>query len=302
MRTQAAAGTFKTAALLLALCLAWAPAHPAWAQDTGSLFAEQLRTIELISSMESALFAASEAEKLAVMAEGAEESETYAEMTRSIAASLEKHRLELAAILNKAGQDNETALLNEFGKCWADYRKLDERILALAVKNTNLEAARLSHGKAREQLTKFREALALVAPGGDGREPDARIQILKDRAVIAAQDVQILQAPHIIEPEATSMDAFEARMTTAQAAGESALKELEGLVAGEDAKALGKARAAWDEYRRTTAGIVALSRENTNVDSLKLSLGRKRAATATCSEILTALKKTALERYAKATR
>ena len=52
---------------------------------------------------------------------------------------------------------------------------------------------------------------------------------------------------------------------------------------------LAAAKSAFDRFRTMNAEIVRLSRRNTNVRSLALSLGRKRTVTAECDDQLRAL-------------
>ena len=284
------------------LCLVCAQAKPALAESLESRYEEQLREIKLITSMESALFAASEAEKLAVMAETDEDSQTYADMARSIEDTIARSRQELSSLVQKEKLDKESALLTEFDACWQEFRKLDEEILNLAVKNTNLKAAQLSHGQAMALLGRLKETLRGITPEKDDPLRELRLQVLKDRVLLAVQQVQILQAPHIEESDPKKMDALEERIKALESRASKALEDMTALT-GENDKSLAQAASViLDEYTRTTAEIVTLSRQNTNVDSLKLSLGRKRAATASCSEILAALKKAAFDRSFKATR
>jgi hypothetical protein len=55
------------------------------------------------------------------------------------------------------------------------------------------------------------------------------------------------------------------------------------------------AGAAFARYLELQAQVLSLSRENTNVRSLSLSLGRKRAAQAICQDTLAALQEAILE-------
>jgi hypothetical protein len=59
---------------------------------------------------------------------------------------------------------------------------------------------------------------------------------------------------------------------------------------------LGEAVAALDRFADTHADIITLSRLNTNVRSLALTLGRKRTLTLACDDALAALEK-ALAKY-----
>jgi hypothetical protein len=53
---------------------------------------------------------------------------------------------------------------------------------------------------------------------------------------------------------------------------------------------------------KVTGEVISLSRENTNVKSLELSLGKKRMISAQCEETLSALQEAIRSRTFKATR
>ena len=82
-----------------------------------------------------------------------------------------------------------------------------------------------------------------------------------------------------------------------------ALQSLHALVDEPGKPFLDAAWAAYKDFQAIHAEIVALSRRNTNIRSLALSLGQKRKMTAQCQEVLAALQKTVQQSLAyKATR
>jgi hypothetical protein len=80
------------------------------------------------------------------------------------------------------------------------------------------------------------------------------------------------------------------------------LLNLKALIPEEKRVPLQEAETAYDEFSKVTAEVVDLSRQNTNIKSFELSLGRKRVATAECDEILLALLKVVQSKEFKATR
>ena len=66
--------------------------------------------------------------------------------------------------------------------------------------------------------------------------------------------------------------------------------------------ALGSARGELDRFAELQRQIVALSRRNTNVRSLAVTLGRKRRLTAACDETLAALQESLAKHAWRATR
>jgi hypothetical protein len=89
------------------------------------------------------------------------------------------------------------------------------------------------------------------------------------------------------------------------AAGADARKALDGLrrTLGVSASApLDAAAAALDRFMTVDAEIVKLSRQNTNVRSLSLALGRKRTVTGACDDELRALEEALSKHEFRATR
>ena len=86
-------------------------------------------------------------------------------------------------------------------------------------------------------------------------------------------------------------------MTAAAAVAGKALDELRVAVPPAALPELDAARAALARFMAIHGEIITLSRRNSNVRSLALSLGRKRTVTAACEEQLRALE-TALAQHA----
>ena len=119
----------------------------------------------------------------------------------------------LAQLLEAGGTQREKDLLAQFSKGFADFQRVDNDLLALAVKNTNIKAYGLAFGPAADALTEMNNALSrLVAKSATS--PDARtVALLAFGAQTAALRIQIMLAPHIAEESDVKMDAMEARMT-----------------------------------------------------------------------------------------
>ena len=110
-------------------------------------------------------------------------------------------------------------------------------------------------------------------------------------------EIQVLQAPHIAEPEDAVMTRVESEMDASASAAKKSLDELRAALAPAAAPQLDVASAALARFLSVHAEIIKLSRRNSNVRSLALSLGRKRTVTATCESRLQAFE-TALGRHA----
>ncbi len=192
-------------------------------------------------------------------------------------------------------------MLDEFGSRFAEYRALDRSILELAVENTNLKAQRLSFGPAQEAADAFRDSLEAVAPLAPAKDT-WRAKALVATAVASVREIQVLQAPHIAESDDAAMTRMEKRMATSEAAARGALEMLASLVPPASRPQLAAATAALDRFAGLNTQIIALSRRNTNVRSLALSLGKKRMLTAACEDSLRALQDALAKRGFSATR
>lgn len=244
---------------------------------------------------------AADAANRAVMADTDEASVAFARESEQATQAVQKDVDALGPILLDLGYSNETRLLEEFRSRFAEYHTLDVSILELAVENTNLKAQRLSFGPAQEAADALRETLEKVAP----LTPPANtwhVQALVATAVASVREIQVLQAPHIAESDEAAMTRMEKRMVTSEAAARSALEELASLVRPESRPQLAAATDALDRFRDLNAQIIILSRRNSNVRSLALSLGHKRTLTAACEDSLRALQNALAKRGFTGTR
>jgi hypothetical protein len=231
----------------------------------------------------------------AVMADTEESSVAFARETEQTTQLVQRDVDALKPILAGLGFSSEMHLLEEFQQRFSEYRALDTSILGLAVENTNLKAQRLSLGSGQQAADAFRDALDPIARSVSG-PGSARAAALAATAVAAVREIQVLQAPHIAEPDDEVMTRVETGMMTAETAARGALRELAGLVPSESRPRLTAATAALDQFMSVNAEIVSLSRRNSNVRSLALTLGQKRTLTARCEEPLHGLQDALAER------
>jgi len=108
--------------------------------------------------------------------------------------------------------------------------------------------------------------------------------------VAAVREIQALEAPHIAEAVDAAMTSLEQRMAAAEANARQSLKELATLRGAVAASQVSTASAALDRLMAVNAQIVDLSRQNSNVRSLALSLNQKRELVVPCEETLRALR------------
>ena len=116
------------------------------------------------------------------------------------------------------------------------------------------------------------------------------MKALAAAAVATVRELQVLQAPHIAEADDAVMARMEKRMATSEAAARSALEALASLVQPASRPQLAAATAALDQFIGVNAQITALSRRNTNVRSLAMSLNQKGKVTGACEDSVRALR------------
>jgi hypothetical protein len=244
---------------------------------------------------------AADATNLAVMADTDEASSEFAGQATERSHAVEKDAAALRPLLIGLMYSDELRLLDEFDKRFAEYGRLDRQILELSVENTNLKAQRLSFGPAQEAADAFHGSLEAIVDGA--RAGDAwQIRALAWRALAAVRDIQTLQARHIAEPTDDAMNRLEGKMTAAEDVARNALTALAPLLAPDAGSHMHAAQASLESFLDRNREIIALSRRNSNVRSLSLTLGEKRRLTAQCEDSLRALEEALAKRGFVATR
>ncbi len=111
-----------------------------------------------------------------------------------------------------------------------------------------------------------------------------------------------LHSFHIAEASDEKMDQIEMQMKAEENETSKSLDELTRIVGEKSRQALLQAKTAFTEFMEVTATVIKLSRQNSNIKSLELSLGRKRKVAAQCDEILVAFQDVVRNRTFRATR
>ena len=229
-----------------------------------------------------------DAANTAVMADTDEASITFAREAEQAKEKLQIDIDALKPLLERLKYSDEGRLLQEFVNRFSEYRELDRRILDLAVENTNLKAQQLSFGPAQQAVASFRDSLRSVVPLVPADK--WRVEAFVANAIGSVQEIQVLQAPHIANPDDAAMARMEKSMATSEAAARNALKTLSTLVDTKSQPRIASATAALDRFTAVNQQIISLSRRNTNVRSLALSLNQKRKVTSECENALHALR------------
>lgn len=263
-------------------------------QNPAEQLAFKASRVDLVSRMQSALASASEAEKSAVLAVTDEDSHTYAGQARAASAEVEQARRELGELLKTGGTQLEKELFKQFSELFSEFQRIDNELLNLAVRNTNVKAYSLAFGPAAAAVRDMNAALSRLIPAQAGSPEEKQVMRLAYGMEIASLRIQALIPPHIAEESDQKMDALEVQMSREDRQIRRNLDELTALPGLNQNADLAKAAAAYSRFSDTKTRILALSRENTNVKSLSISLDQKRKAMLLCQETLNQLQKAIL--------
>ncbi|MGD0016641.1 MAG: MCP four helix bundle domain-containing protein [Verrucomicrobiia bacterium] len=263
-------------------------------QDPAAQLAFKARRVDLVRRMQFDLASASESEKSAVLAITDQDSQTFADQARAASAKVEQERRELGELLTAGGTPGEKDLLAQFTGAFAEFQRIDNDLLALAVKNTNLKAYSLAFGPAASALNEMDAALSrLVAANTDSPEAKSMMLLAFGAQAIALR-IQTLLPPHIAEENDKKMDELEALMATEDAQVRKGLDGLAALPGFKSDPELATAMTRYAEFSKIKTQILALSRENTNVRSLSISLNQKRKVMLACQATLSTLQQVIL--------
>jgi hypothetical protein len=268
-----------SAALWLALALTIAGCS----REPG--FRRQAQKEAVIEAIRQTLLSSVEAEKSAVLATTDEESLQMARESQDLATKVERMRDELRTSIVLDGRPVELECLHIFEARWRELVEVDERLLALAVANTNLKAARLSAREGLAAIDRFVDALDQVQR--DSAAPETIRTV--GAASVAAMREQALLLIHIPTADDEEMTRLEQQMSMLSESVDRTLASLRADRALPKA-ALEAASSAWAEHRRITVEVLRLSRENSNVRSFDVSVHEKRKVTRECLDALAALR------------
>jgi hypothetical protein len=234
---------------------------------------------------------AEKASSRAVMADTDEASVAFVKEAQEATAAASKDLGQLGPLLKELRYSRESEALAAFQGHWSKFQKLEQDILGLAAENTNLKAQRLSFGPARDAADAFRDAVLAVVAATPGSEHCSAAE-LGQTAIAAMREIQVLQAPHIAEADDAAMTRMEHEMAALEQKARDALSALSKLGGGSTGPGAEQASASLDRFKKVSSEIVGLSRRNTNVRSLALSLRQQPTLAAACDESLRTLQQT----------
>jgi len=247
-------------------------------------FVQRAEGRRLLAQMRVDLAQASDASDRAVLADTDDASIQFARQARTATDAVAAALPQLATRLAERHAEQLTRLRD----CLERYRQVDGQVLTLAVENTNLKAQRLSFVPVRQAADQFVASLDGAAAAA-GTTPNCQVQREVARAALAVREIQVLQAPHIAEPNDAEMDRLEKAMAARRVTARAGLATLSSAAGPRARAALDAALKELDRFDQLTEQLIALSRQNTNVRSLQLALRQTPALTTACDQSLAAL-------------
>lgn len=218
-----------------------------------------------------------EAAGRAVMATTEESAQQAAASARQATAQTDATWGQLLPILESLGYRPEMEIAARFQQTFGELKAQDDEVLTLAVESSNLKAQRLSFNDARQEADAVMSALQRAVPAGASAEAKLAAAAVREQVL----QIQAVQPRHIWEVTDERMTELEAEMATASRDGREALRRL-GAALPRSGAAMADATAALDRFDSLNQEIVRLSRRNSNVRSLALTLGQRRVLAARC--------------------
>jgi hypothetical protein len=244
---------------------------------------------------------AAEASNRAVMVPNGEAAQAAGKEAER-ARKLLEHDLDLIeALLHELNYSEELTLVRRVRDALAAYEAQEVSILALAREKTNRKALELSFGEGAQAADAFRQALSQLSATAKGKTA-AAVQLLCANAALGVREMQLLEAPHILEGEDEIMEQLEQRMEGPLAETRRAMAALATNPTPDARPLIDPANAALTHFLELHADVLALSRRNTDVQALALSLEQKRTFQSSCQEALAALNDAMEHRAHPATR
>jgi hypothetical protein len=266
--------------------------------DSHLILTDQASARSAAARLETSFSRGNEAAHRAVLADTDDQSAAAVKEAEQATQVAQQAVDQLRPLLVTLNYTEEVALVDQFLARFAEVRKLDAEIFPLAVENTNLKAQRLAFGPGRESAEAFTHALAVMAASSKSAEARA----LVNGATAAVLEIQVLQSRHNAEADDGAMDRMEARMKDREAAARVDLARLRGIAPRLARSSVDTAALALDQFMQTNSEVVQLSRRNSNVRSLALTLGRRRTLVAECDDLLRTLGERVSGHEFKATR
>ncbi|MGE3728251.1 MAG: hypothetical protein AB7I41_22040 [Candidatus Sericytochromatia bacterium] len=243
-----------------------------------------------------------EAEKNAVLSINREQSQNFVLQVVQASKALDTHRQALDKLAQRQSNATEKQLLAEFDQCWQQFKTLDQRLLTWATQDSNIEAQKWSTSTGRKAWEQFEKALNRLPQEVYTDKVKREIENAIAQSQIASLKILAMHKPHIEAFSEQEMNQWEKEMHIQTALTKQHLNTLARLLSKADVADYQTAYQHWESFLLATQKIVRLSRQNSNLKSIELSLGKKRVIATQCKALLNELKHSYSEQRFQATR
>lgn len=255
-------------------------------QSVSAQVAAKAKLQDAVGEMRIHLASAIEDEKSAVLAITDSDSQSFADEARAETIRVDGSQTALKGMLQS---DRERGFLEQFATEFSEFKRVDKDLLDLAVQNTNLKAYALAFGPSAHALDDMDGALTrLVSRTANSPSPASlKIIVLAEGADVGVLRIATLLPPHIAEQSDVKMNELEARMKEEDRSVRDELRELALLLPANQDVAVANSR--YRTFSQIESQILELSRANSNVKSLSISLTEMRKVADLCQDTLSAL-------------
>ena len=226
----------------------------------------------LVGRLQHSLLLASDAENNALLSPIEADAKAYVATARQALAACTDQLGKLEALVQQGKSAKEIEALNSVSNDFKELAAISVPLLELLGRNTNLRAAQLSRTEASRAVLRLQQTLTPII---DGQNCPASKEA--SRIITSLLMILTLHPQHIDESTAAGMDTLEAAMEAQNQIAREALTKLGRLLEADAgfAATVRQAQAAYAAFGQLNTAILALSRENTNIEAAALSMGRK---------------------------
>jgi methyl-accepting chemotaxis protein len=227
------------------------------------------RRVELAGIMNQELIAIHRAEKNVILAENAQDMENWVSRAKDRREALSKAEDELKRLADDVGRQK----LDAFDKKFAEFVSAHEKVLQLALANSNIRARNISGKEGREAFTRAEKPLRDLIKLGRGEKSVLASDMLTDIFFVHRAEKNV-----ILETTDERMDIFEAEADRGISNIETKLKRLTVGSSGEELRIIEDFEREWGNFVRLHHNVRKLSRDNTNTKAFDMSVGAGRVA------------------------
>lgn len=236
-------------------------------------------------------------EKSSVLTQDDGESARFADLARGQIKEANDFRASLAQVLDKASYAQERSQLDDFNRHWDEFRRVQEKLLAIAVLNSNIKAWKIIEGdlaRNLEEIGAFCRDQQKSAEA-DGRASDLAKDASKglkalrrhqaaSRLQDATDKLRLILVSHNLATDDQEMNNLDRDVHELQGRISKSIDEVAELAEDKDRADIGRAR----EKSRIAQGLAdevrRLSHANSTALSSSLSLGEATRAANACDE------------------